>query len=54
MKARQRPQTGGDQLVGMLSALANPQRLRIIAARTSGRRNYVSQLAMIDETELRE
>ena len=29
----------------LLSALANPHRLRIIAALTSGGRNYVSQLA---------
>jgi predicted transcriptional regulator len=29
----------------MLSALANPHRLRIIAALTVGGRNYVSQLA---------
>ncbi|MEW9700435.1 ArsR/SmtB family transcription factor [Paenibacillus sp. SI8] len=29
----------------MLSALANPHRLRIIAALASGGRNYVSQLA---------
>ncbi|MPZ50424.1 MAG: ArsR family transcriptional regulator [Dehalococcoidia bacterium] len=34
----------GDQLLRMLAALANPQRLRIIAALTPGR-NYVSQLA---------
>lgn len=35
----------GDQLLAMLSALANPHRLRIIAALASGGRNYVSQLA---------
>lgn len=34
----------GDDLLRMLSALANPHRLRIIAALT-GERNYVSQLA---------
>jgi predicted transcriptional regulator len=34
----------GDQLLVVLSALAHPQRLRIIAALTGGR-NYVSQLA---------
>lgn len=39
------PQYSGDQLLAMLSALANPHRLRIIAALTSGGRNYVSQLA---------
>ena len=32
-------------MLAMLAALANPQRLRIIAALTSGGRNYVSQLA---------
>jgi predicted transcriptional regulator len=37
--------TEGDQLLTMLSALANPHRLRIIAALTVGGRNYVSQLA---------
>jgi DNA-binding transcriptional ArsR family regulator len=35
----------GDQLLAMLAALANPHRLRIIAALHSGGRNYVSQLA---------
>jgi predicted transcriptional regulator len=35
----------GDQLLTMLAALANPQRLRIIAALQSDGRNYVSQLA---------
>jgi DNA-binding transcriptional ArsR family regulator len=35
----------GDQLLAMLAALANPHRLRIIAALESGGRNYVSQLA---------
>src|SRR5882757_7574008 len=35
----------GDQLLSILAALANPQRLRIIAALQSGGRNYVSQLA---------
>jgi DNA-binding transcriptional ArsR family regulator len=36
---------GGDRLLAMLAALANPHRLRIIAALASGGRNYVSQLA---------
>jgi DNA-binding transcriptional ArsR family regulator len=36
---------GGDQLLAMLAALANPQRLRILAALTANGRNYVSQLA---------
>lgn len=35
----------GDQLLAILSALANPHRLRIIAALAAGGRNYVSQLA---------
>lgn len=35
----------GDQLLAALSALANPHRLRIVAALTKGGRNYVSQLA---------
>ena len=35
----------GDQLLTMLAALANPHRLRIVAALKSGGRNYVSQLA---------
>jgi DNA-binding transcriptional ArsR family regulator len=35
----------GDRLLTMLAALANPHRLRIIAALASGGRNYVSQLA---------
>ncbi|MEQ1516803.1 MAG: winged helix-turn-helix domain-containing protein [Usitatibacteraceae bacterium] len=35
----------GDQLLTTLAALANPQRLRIIAALQSNGRNYVSQLA---------
>jgi predicted transcriptional regulator len=36
---------GGDQLLTMLAALANPHRLRIMAALTTNGRNYVSQLA---------
>jgi predicted transcriptional regulator len=35
----------GDQLLSMLAALANPHRLRIVAALTAEGRNYVSQLA---------
>jgi predicted transcriptional regulator len=35
----------GDQLLTALAALANPHRLRIVAALTRGGRNYVSQLA---------
>ena len=32
-------------MLAMLAALANPHRLRIVAALASGGRNYVSQLA---------
>ena len=35
----------GDRLLAMLAALANPHRIRIVAALTAGGRNYVSQLA---------
>ncbi len=35
----------GDRLPAMLSALANPHRLRIVAALASGGRDYVSRLA---------
>jgi len=35
----------GDRLLLALSALANPHRLRILAALTKGGRNYVSRLA---------
>lgn len=35
----------GDQLLEMISALANPHRLRIVAALNSAGRTYVSQLA---------
>jgi predicted transcriptional regulator len=36
----------GDELLGVLSALSNPHRLRIIAALADGR-NYVSELARV-------
>lgn len=45
MKSNSPTLTEGDRLLTMLAALANPHRLRIIAALTSGGRNYVSQLA---------
>ena len=45
MKAALPPPIPGDQLLVMLSALANPHRLRVIAALQSGGRNYVSRLA---------
>ncbi len=35
----------GDYLLSVLAALANPHRLRVIAALATGGRNYVSQLA---------
>jgi DNA-binding transcriptional ArsR family regulator len=35
----------GDRLLAVLAALANPHRLRVIAALAAGGRNYVSQLA---------
>lgn len=35
----------GDRLLAALAALANPHRLRIVAALTKDGRNYVSQLA---------
>jgi hypothetical protein len=35
----------GDQLLATLAALANPHRLRVIAALAGGGRTYVSQLA---------
>ncbi len=38
------PDVDGDDLLRLLAALANPQRLRVIAALTSGR-IHVSQLA---------
>lgn len=35
----------GDELLAILAALANPHRLRIVAALSNGGRNYVSQMA---------
>lgn len=37
--------SSGDELLLVLSALANPHRLKILAALVGGGRNYVSQLA---------
>jgi predicted transcriptional regulator len=45
MKERSGSTIEGDQLLTMLAALASPHRLRIIAALTTGGRNYVSALA---------
>ena len=39
------PAPDGDRLLAVLSALANPHRLRVIAALVGGGRNYVSALA---------
>ncbi|WP_031237147.1 ArsR/SmtB family transcription factor [Asticcacaulis sp. AC460] len=40
-----KPVLDGDQVLAALAALANPHRLRIIAALASGGRNFVSQMA---------
>jgi DNA-binding transcriptional ArsR family regulator len=45
MKAHIDPVTEGDQLLAILAALANPHRMRVVAALAVGGRNYVSQLA---------
>jgi DNA-binding transcriptional ArsR family regulator len=37
--------TQGDRLLATLAALANPHRMRVVAALAIGGRNYVSQLA---------
>ena len=37
--------TQGDELLATLAALANPHRMRVVAALAAGGRNYVSQLA---------
>jgi DNA-binding transcriptional ArsR family regulator len=44
MKSRANATTQGDRLLASLAALANPHRMRIVAALAGGR-NYVSQLA---------
>src|SRR5580704_5031982 len=45
MKSHIGTTTKGDQLLATLAALANPHRMRVIAALAGGGRNYVSQLA---------
>lgn len=45
MKEIDRSRSAGDRLLATLAALASPHRLRIVAALSSGGRNYVSQLA---------
>jgi DNA-binding transcriptional ArsR family regulator len=37
--------TEGDRLLAALAALANPHRMRVVAALAGGGRNYVSRLA---------
>jgi predicted transcriptional regulator len=45
MKGQSLSPIAGDPLLAMLAALANPHRLRIIAALTTGGRTWVSALA---------
>jgi len=45
MKAYVNSPTDGDRLLTALGALANPHRMRVVAALAGGGRNYVSQLA---------
>jgi DNA-binding transcriptional ArsR family regulator len=45
MKSRIDTATEGDRLLATLAALANPHRMRVVAALAGGGRNYVSQLA---------
>src|ERR1700722_16484169 len=45
MKSNSDITTKGDQLLATLAALANPHRMRVVAALARGGRNYVSQLA---------
>jgi len=45
MKSRIDTRTEGDQLLATLAALANPHRMRVVAALVGGGRNYVSRLA---------
>jgi len=45
MKEQSPLPSDGDDLLAVLAALANPHRLRIVAALKDGGRNYISQLA---------
>jgi len=45
MQTRGGATTEGDKLLAALAALANPHRMRIVAALAGGGRNFVSQLA---------
>ena len=42
---KESPPPDGDRLLAMLAALANPHRLRVIAALSTQGRTYISQLA---------
>ena len=42
---KESPPPEGDRLLAMLAALANPHRLRVIAALSTQGRTYISQLA---------
>jgi DNA-binding transcriptional ArsR family regulator len=45
MKSHADAPMDGDQLLASLTALANPHRMRVVAALVGGGRNYVSRLA---------
>jgi DNA-binding transcriptional ArsR family regulator len=45
MKSHVNAITEGDRLLAALAALANPHRMRVVAALAGGGRNYVSRLA---------
>ncbi|HEY1604545.1 MAG TPA: helix-turn-helix domain-containing protein [Allosphingosinicella sp.] len=45
MKSRIDVAAEGDRLLAILAALANPHRMRVVAALAGGGRNYVSRLA---------
>ena len=45
MSARRDFPLTADEILTVLAALANPHRMRVIAALVSGGRNYISQLA---------
>ena len=45
MKSNVNTELDGDRLLATLAALANPHRMRVVAALVDGGRNYVSQLA---------
>jgi DNA-binding transcriptional ArsR family regulator len=47
MKLRVDTTAEGDRLLATLAALANPHRMRVVAALAVGGRNYVSQLARV-------